>query len=56
MGDTSIYELVNPFDSDAINNIENVENIEIVDENNGNEEIFSVSYIFFVIVIFKMLH
>jgi len=58
MGDTSVYGLVNTFDFDAINNKENVENIEFIDKDNGNDpkEVFSVSYIFFVIVIFKMLH
>jgi len=49
MGDTSVYGLVNPFDSDVINNKENVENIEFIDEDNENDpkEVFSVSYIFF---------
>jgi len=49
MDDTSVYELVNPIDSYAINNKENVENIEFIDEDNGNdpkEVLFSKLYIF----------
>jgi len=53
MGDTSVYGLVNSFDSDGINDKENIANIECIDEDNENDpkEVFSVSYIFFVIVI-----
>lgn len=50
MGETSVYGLMNPFDSDSIDNKENIiyEILDEDDENDSNpEEVFSVSYILF---------
>lgn len=48
MGETSVYGLMNSFDSDTMDNKENVVH-EISDEDNENEndpkEVFTVSYI-----------
>lgn len=52
MGETSVYGLVNPFDSDATNNKENI-NIENeifeVDDEDDPKEVFTVSYIFLLL-------